>query len=92
MANQPVPAADTVPSRCPACGSWVRSLIDTRHAVCSDVWHATETWCPATHEVEHCGHWFDCDPCCRCGFDGGGEDCDCPRHNPLYFDGTGEVS
>lgn len=29
---------------------------------------------------QHCGHWWDCGSCCWCGFDGGGEDCDCERH------------
>lgn len=39
--------------------------------------------CPAApaDDVVHCEHWFDCEPCCWCGTDVGGEDdCDCPRH------------
>jgi hypothetical protein len=38
---------------------------------------------------QHCGCWWDCYPCCSCGFDGGGEDCDCPRHNPSLYDESG---
>lgn len=34
-------------------------------------------------ENSHCDHWWDCEPCCYCGFDGGGEDCDCPRHTAM---------
>lgn len=42
----------------------------------------TEGYCPSPKddEVMHCDHWFECEPCHWCGFDGGGEDCDCPRH------------
>lgn len=38
---------------------------------------------------EHCDHWFDCEPCCRCGFDGPGNHCDCPKHNPRLYDREG---
>lgn len=31
----------------------------------------------------HCPHWWDCEPCHYCGFDGGGEFCDCERHTLL---------
>ena len=27
----------------------------------------------------HCGHWYDCEPCCRCGDDTIDPCCDCPR-------------
>lgn len=34
-------------------------------------------------EDDHCIHWWDCEPCCSCGYDGGGEECDCPRHTEV---------
>lgn len=34
-------------------------------------------------EDDHCYHWWECEPCCGCGYDGGGEDCDCPRHTEM---------
>lgn len=40
-------------------------------------------------EGSHCPHWWDCEPCHYCGFDGGGDDCDCPRHNPSLYDTEG---
>lgn len=45
----------------------------------------SDEWCPGgpADGPTHCMCWWDdCEPCCRCGWDGGGEDCDCPRHNP----------
>ena len=39
-------------------------------------------YCPESEDDQHCVHWWDCEPCHWCGFGGGGEDCDCPRHNP----------
>lgn len=59
----------------------------------------TNQWCPVGDpEVDrmmasHCEHWFDCEPCDFCGFDGGGEDggCDCPRHNPGLYDENGDL-
>lgn len=43
---------------------------------------AEEGFCGLSPDNTHCEHWWDCEPCHFCGFDGGGEDCDCPRHNP----------
>lgn len=28
----------------------------------------------------HCRCWWECEPCCWCGSEEGGEDCDCPKH------------
>lgn len=40
-----------------------------------------EGWCEAREDRTHCNHWWECEPCCSCGHDGGGEaDCDCPKH------------
>jgi hypothetical protein len=42
---------------------------------------AEKGWCTTIEDEQHCDHWWDCEgPCCGCGFDGGGEDCDCPKH------------
>jgi hypothetical protein len=30
-------------------------------------------------DLGHCGHWYDCEPCCRCGDDTPDPMCDCPR-------------
>lgn len=49
-----------------------------------------EGFCNSTN-IEHCNHWWDCEPCCECGFDGGGKDCDCPRHNPDLYDENGMI-
>lgn len=35
-----------------------------------------EGFCPASDDGQHCEHWWDCEPCHWCGFDGGGADCD----------------
>lgn len=35
---------------------------------------------PCASEDDHCTHWWDCEPCCRCGDDTEPESCDCPRH------------
>lgn len=41
----------------------------------------SEGYCEKSRDGMHCVHWWDlCEPCHYCGFDGGGEDCDCPRH------------
>lgn len=37
-------------------------------------------FCIESPDRQHCSHWWDCAPCCYCGYDGGGEDCDCERH------------
>lgn len=40
-------------------------------------------FCPKApaEDPGHCLHWYDCEPCHRCGSDAGGEDnCDCERH------------
>lgn len=40
--------------------------------------------CPKSNDGMHCQHWYDCEPCCACGCDEGGEDdCDCPRHTAM---------
>lgn len=36
-------------------------------------------WCPAAEDHTHCNHWWDCEPCCRCGNDTPDPSCDCPR-------------
>lgn len=38
-------------------------------------------WCPAADEKDpgHCEHWFDCEPCHRCGDDTRDPNCDCER-------------
>jgi len=28
-------------------------------------------------EDGHCHHWYDCEPCCRCGDDTRDPNCDC---------------
>lgn len=44
-----------------------------------------------SEDSQHCYCWWDCEPCCWCQFDGGGEDCDCPRHNPSLYDENGMI-
>lgn len=38
-------------------------------------------WCPnaPTDDPGHCGHWSDCEPCCRCGDDTRDPRCDCEK-------------
>ena len=38
-------------------------------------------WCPNAPDDDegHCHHWWDCEPCCRCGDDTPDPSCDCPR-------------
>jgi len=50
-----------------------------------------EGFCEQMFDGQHCEHWWDCEACCACGFDGGGEDCDCPRHNPSLYDEEGNI-
>jgi hypothetical protein len=57
--------------------------------VSAEVIAPEEGFCSASEDQTHCEHWWDCEPCHFCGFDGGGEDCDCPRHNP---DATNEAT
>lgn len=39
-----------------------------------------EGYCAKREDKQHCVHWWDCGKCCSCGHEGGGEDCDCPKH------------
>ena len=52
-----------------------------------------EGFCFMSPDGQHCGHWWDCEPCDHCGYDGGGEagDCSCPRHSPELYDAEGEL-
>ena len=41
-------------------------------------------WCPVGDPDEvsnhgHCAHWYECEPCHRCGDDTPDPSCDCPR-------------
>lgn len=40
-------------------------------------------WCPDAPDPDddrgHCGHWYDCEPCCQCGDDTPDPRCDCER-------------
>ena len=33
--------------------------------------------CPKHSDEVHCEHWWDCGPCCACGAQFTGCDCDC---------------
>ena len=54
-----------------------------------------EGYCPKREDTIHCVHWWDCEPCCSCTYDGPDDkdvDCSCPRHSPeLYDPETGEM-
>lgn len=39
--------------------------------------------CSESEDDSHCYCWWECEPCCYCLFDGGGEDCDCERHTEM---------
>lgn len=57
-------------------------------------------WCPNATDDDpgHCMHWWDCEPCCRCGDDAdpprgpnGEPGCDCPKHHPELYDDDGNL-
>lgn len=54
---------------------WIRALRDRCHPP------RPSEHCPAAPENDpgHCGHWDDCEPCCRCGDDTIDPECDCQR-------------
>lgn len=63
---------------------WVRDLRDRCHPTPSES-------CPndTADDRGHCGHWYDCEPCHRCGDDTVDPDCDCDRctaaRPPAFF-------
>ena len=36
-------------------------------------------YCPNDAQHWHCEHWYDCEPCCRCGDNTPDPICDCDR-------------
>ena len=50
-------------------------------------------WCPnaPADDPGHCLHWWDCEPCHRCGDDSDSPNCDCPKHNPGLYDAAGNI-
>lgn len=61
-------------------------------------------WCPSEASAEelddhggrdglpvHCVHWYECEPCCRCGSDDGAEGCHCRSHRPDLYDEHGNL-
>ena len=70
-----VVGGESGPKARPMHPQWVRDLRDR----CNPP-RPSET-CPAATEDDpgHCGHWYDCEPCHRCGDDTIDPHCDCDR-------------